>query len=68
MVQKYLNDIKPSLLPQLNKYLATQNYSLPEQMLFGIFDFKLTKASFTFHSGFLGVHFDPECRSPAYDD
>lgn len=68
LVQKYLNDIKPTAIVQLNRYLATQNYSLPESMFFGIFDFKLTKASFSFHKGFLGMHFDPECRTPAYDD
>lgn len=68
LIQKYLNDIKPAAIIQLNRYLATQSYSLPESMFFGIFDFKLTKASFTFHTGFLGMNFDPECKTPIYDD
>lgn len=52
----------------LNRYLVTQNYSLPQSMFFGVFDFQQSKARFTFHDGYLGVHFDPVCRTPQYDE
>lgn len=67
-MHSYLSDIKSTTITQLNRYLATQNYSLPQSLFFGVLDFQLASARFTFHDGFLGLHFDPACKPPPYDD
>lgn len=67
-VEMYLDSIKDQLANCINQYLSTQQFTLPKQLFYGIFDFNLERVTFKYYDGFIAVHANPTVKKINYDD
>lgn len=67
-VEVYLESIKDPIAICINKYLSTQQYSLPSSLFYGIFEFSLQKVTLTYYDGYIAINANPHVRKIHYDE
>lgn len=67
-IHAFLTKMKPTVIAQMDSYLAGKPFSIPKCMFFCLFDMNLDSMKFEFHKGYLEMAFNPTYHDPVYDD